>query len=368
MSSAVKARRATTSYRNPDPCGYPVNYDPGALEELHERGGRFVRLAGRVDDPSHDPEKRPIKGERFKNSTLAKDHLLAHVMDGGLVGVVPPSLRLAVLDIDRGDPERVKVDFPPLLATPTRRRGGAHLWYDHPSPSHSPNWQWDSAGGETRAGSGGYVVLWNRADSLLADALDGPDRGMPFSDVLEQMGLWAPGELDRLAPRQRKPVDLGAIEATLRIAQAPVDGVVVAGRGHRNQTILGSLLRAAGRDPSLRTNPEGMAALAAALNARCEPPLPASELGRIVRNAVEYAAGWADVGHTPDFVDRQRVRGRRSGEKRRAATTERRAAIVAARDQGFTNREIAEFHGVSKSTVIRVLRGLPHPTPRGIGS
>jgi len=88
-------------------------YALSAVSELLERGAHFV-LAARWGDLKEDrtQSKKPVWTawpDRRPDFTAVKDHLDRD----GLLGIVPASLGMAVLDVDTGDATQLIVDYPP---------------------------------------------------------------------------------------------------------------------------------------------------------------------------------------------------------------------------------------------------------------
>ena len=325
-----------------------IVYQLKALRELHHRGSHFVRCK---------PDKSPAERPGWQHRRPPLDSTLAHVQDGGLVGIIPASLNAAVLDVDTGDPERIANVWRPMVNLPTRRKQGAHLWYPSGSTYRNGPFRCFAGAGDIRS-AGGYVVLWsNGAD--LADALERPEhRTTPFEEIAHLLGLWTPETLDLVAPvATPSPLDTAALRRHMaRSLKLPKDAVL-ATEGSRNSRMFETLMYLVGRTADLRGSTPRLAALSARLNARCSPPLPADELAGLVRSVSAYSARWRPERHTQRFLAKQVARGRMSADKRRAANAGRNAAIVAARNAGQSSGAIAELHGISKSQVNRIIRG-----------
>ena len=88
---------------------------------------------------------------------------------GNLLGAIPGSVGLVVVDVDRGDREEVvAVLGKPITAYKSAREGRFHLLYAHPGGTiKNSNWQVGSAGGEIR-GDNGYAIIWNQSKFLHA--------------------------------------------------------------------------------------------------------------------------------------------------------------------------------------------------------
>ena len=57
----------------------------------------------------------------------------AHLLQGGRVGIIPGSIGLAVLDVDKGSPDQLRTftrDHPPLCVAWSISGRGQHLWYE----------------------------------------------------------------------------------------------------------------------------------------------------------------------------------------------------------------------------------------------
>ena len=300
--TAIQRGNSSTLYTSSEA---PV-YDPNALRELESRGAHFLRCR---------PDKTPAESRGWQYRKASLDHLLAHVQDRGLVGVIPPSLKCAVLDVDTGDTDKMAINWPPMVAVPSRKTGRAHMWYRCDRPGANPKWATYFASGEVRAGLGGYVVLWQSADRLIADALARPTRSIDFEDVVQQLGLWTPEALDRAAPRrgpsQREVEKARRIVATGR---KPSTGAILALEGHRHEAIKETLLKRAGHDEDLRGDSYRLAALAGQLNAQCSPPLPDREVAELAAWTAEVSRCWKQDGHTERFLSAQARRGTLSGK------------------------------------------------------
>ena len=169
-------------------------YALSAVPELLDWGAHFV-LAARWADLKEDrtQSKRPVWAawlDRRPDFTAVKDH-----MDrDGLLGIVPASLGMAVLDVDTGDATQLIVDYPPWFLARSQRPGRVHLWYkDSEKSRRGGDWRGHGCAGEIIA-STGYVVLWNTTLEELAESLrlgDFPGQGqVPFSAVAATVARW----------------------------------------------------------------------------------------------------------------------------------------------------------------------------------
>ncbi len=142
-----------------------------------------------------------------------------------MIGLVPWSLRLAAVDLDRGKAAAVTHALNRnTLANIQTPSGGRHLFFPVAEPYPNRQWQVGGSGGDIRGGNG-YVCLW--APGELADAL-AADPGEP----VDLAALWAEqgggNGADALAEQWLRE-HLGAI------ASAP--------DGSRNNTLFASAAR-----------------------------------------------------------------------------------------------------------------------------
>ena len=126
-----------------------------AIEALHEAGAHLVLCK---DD------KTPLRSWRQPASL---DEAIHWIQSGGLVGLVPSSVRLAIFDIDYGGMGSVKwlhgeLGILALAILKSRQRGHYHMPVGCEDASELRNrklWRDDRAIGDLRA-NGGYVVMW----------------------------------------------------------------------------------------------------------------------------------------------------------------------------------------------------------------
>ena len=95
-----------------------------AIPRLHDLGLPLL--------PIRPGEKRPAWCRFLKHHHTEReyrDKLLPHVQAGGLLGFSPGLSRLAILDVDAGDPDALAELLPPLETLPSCRPGRGHLLY-----------------------------------------------------------------------------------------------------------------------------------------------------------------------------------------------------------------------------------------------
>ena len=108
--------------------------------------------------------KTPIPGVPWGSARPTYPELRGHVDGGGNAGVVPASadwrdgLRLAVLDVDRGDADALTAAYRPVAIAKTRR--GAHAWYvSTDPPACNATWRGPGGTGGEYRGLHGYAAL-----------------------------------------------------------------------------------------------------------------------------------------------------------------------------------------------------------------
>ena len=152
---------------------------------LYQRGAHFVLT---------DETKVPLGGVGWLKARPSLREVIRHVEESGLLGVVPWSLRLSVLDVDMGGWGELACQFRPLLIVKSRKPGRAHLYFRDVAPRGSGNWVYGESAGQIRSASG-YVVLWHSLGPLAGVVWRGPGRSglFPF-EALELRNV--PSEWD----------------------------------------------------------------------------------------------------------------------------------------------------------------------------
>ena len=129
---------------------------------LYDRGAHFVLTNG---------EKVPVgasagvKGKGWLERRPALSEVLRHREKGGLLGLVPWSVGLSVLDVDEGSPGELMSVFPPALMLKSRTLRRYHVYYRDVRGRGNGNWAGYKAAGQVRSGSG-FVVLWQGLGAL----------------------------------------------------------------------------------------------------------------------------------------------------------------------------------------------------------
>ena len=111
------------AFRRPD--GQPYTLE-SAIEAIYRRGAHYVLVEPGTKKPAWAEYQKP-----FNRPRLAQ--VWAHLGQGGRLGVIPGSIGLAVLDVDKGSLDQLRtfrLDHPPVCATGSISGRGEHLWYE----------------------------------------------------------------------------------------------------------------------------------------------------------------------------------------------------------------------------------------------
>ena len=102
-----------------------------AVTFLYEQGDHFVLLH---NAPGTDRHKVPLWYKyQLPRNRPSLQQCLDHLEAGGLLGHIPASLGLAVVDVDESDPDGLfdwMSRYRPLGDVPSQRAGRLHLYYD----------------------------------------------------------------------------------------------------------------------------------------------------------------------------------------------------------------------------------------------
>ena len=312
---------------------YPNTYshDP-SIARLTDAGAHLILCKS---------DKRPY-WSGWQRRRPAVDVAAFHRAEGGLLGVIPFSLRSSVFDIDHGNPAALLAEFEPWADLPTPR--GRHAYYDDDTPRGNAKWTARGCSGEVRSARG-YVILHGNAPERLADALDTrADRRRPFpADLFEAAGL------SPVAVEIPPPVVLAArIEAAPRIV-LPLERIFPGGRGIAlfDQVRYWAYDQVRGSD--LSDWHWRVLCYAVTQNAR----FPSTISDDRVRDCAKSVADWVWSGGGPfdhGYVAQSR-RGVASAKVRRYLIYDRDRAMVARLDAGERQMAVALTFGVSQGTV-----------------
>lgn len=183
------------------------------LEELLQTGVKVVicDFFGKRDRKGNQSKVALVPGFQEKRPPGFK-RLKKHIDQDGLLAIIPATIGMVVLDVDRGDASTIIANYPPWFAARSNRPGRIHLYYRNPEGLRFPK-EWtgpQGTGGELIQGMSGYAILWQDTMQELVEA---------FHDPLNRGGVDF-GQVAR-ALRWVKAERAGASSGSVRL---PVDG------------------------------------------------------------------------------------------------------------------------------------------------
>ena len=107
---------------------------------LYEQGAHLLLVH---NSPDPDRHKRPLwRGWQLPELRPTLQQILEHLASGGLLGLLPASIGLLVVDIDEAAKDGLAnwIDrYPPLGDIPSQKPGRTHLYYSSGIPYHNRN-------------------------------------------------------------------------------------------------------------------------------------------------------------------------------------------------------------------------------------
>ena len=232
---------------------------------LYEQGAHLLLVH---NSPDPDRHKRPLwRGWQLPALRPTLQQILEHLASGGLLGLLPASIGLLVVDIDEAAKDGLAnwIDrYPPLGDIPSQKPGRTHLYYSSGIPYHNRNKLHLLRYGislEIRSRHG-FVILWDPeavAEIVAERSMAASIRGMtrlprtvlglkvsrhpwPASAVAVIQGIQ---ELSPQRPpaRRSRPRNSGSFEETLPAAPAswtmpdPPEHLLQVQDGNRNNEI-----------------------------------------------------------------------------------------------------------------------------------
>ena len=265
---------------------------------LHQRGAHLVAVKGGTG-----PDRKQAIESEWQHRPMTMDALVLLVASGGLIGLIPASIRASVLDLDKkGDTDGVSL-FPYLPSPHSWAFSisgiGLHLWYD------------TIPGLTRRALPGVGDVIGDRQYVILTE--DGANAALVAAESISNRQLPFPSELFGLPsfPPANNAPQTGRDVGEWAWWRFPHP--VVAYEGQRHTVLFKLLLTALSWNRKYRGNAQAALSLAAMYNARFQPALPWVEVLSIAGAAAGYSQTWNDEG---EFRERQRVRGQRGARAR----------------------------------------------------
>ena len=149
-----------------------------SLLTLFDRGAHLILC---------DDSKVPMR-PAWEENAATRDEVIDFIKNGKgvpsertakkrLVGLMPKSLDLVVVDVDRGGEDGVRdlthILGDPLVTAPSSRKGGFHCYWKFNGEMPDTIWETSHGGGEIRASSG-QIILWHPC--MVADSLNADDR------------------------------------------------------------------------------------------------------------------------------------------------------------------------------------------------
>ena len=276
---------------------------------------QWVRLGSGV--------KTPLPGVPWRSARPTYPDLQDHVVGGGNGGVVPASadwregIRLAMLDIDRGDAAALTAAYRPVALAQTRR--GAHAWYlsDDP-PAVNATWSGPGGTGGDYRGMNGYAALHGDELAVVDAGLSRIGRGCGRGDLPIQL-LDIEGHRKNERASRRVLVHVAAafvrFEAALSRATAhALKGAVV---GCRHPAMVRAMARWGGRRTwnGRTVDDDWLAGRCASywLGMPDRRTFGEVEAAGILAWALAARRRWLARPHRQAFIDRQRERGSMGG-------------------------------------------------------
>ena len=344
-----------------------------AVTFLYEQGDHFVLLH---NAPGTDRHKVPLWYKyQLPRNRPSLQQCLDHLEAGGLLGHIPASLGLAVVDVDESDPDGLfdwMSRYRPLGDVPSQRAGRLHLYYDARAGWGNKNGrQLRRYGMKVDIRCMGMVAIWDLSAvaeivAQRAMALK-PGRSLPKT-VLglterpkpPEWGGRPPPERET-PPPPRRPV-MGASGAYQWQCPAPPDELLQTAAGGRNTALFDAVRKSAYRLPRGSGNDDvrrrwGALWVDFAIQANRMFPEPLGE--REVSKTAASVSRWTwtnpEFGRGGDDGRRdpaeQSKRGVVSGVVRRLRVRPRNARTVELhRREGLGLRAIARIVEVSPST------------------
>ena len=360
------------AYRRPD--GRPYTLET-AIEAIYRRRAHYVLVEGGTKRPIWQEYQKP-----YNRPSLAQ--VWTHLLKGGRVGLIPGSIGLACLDVDKGTPDQMRAfwrDHPPLCVTRSISGHGQHLWYE------AAKLYGQRQGIEIpRYGLTADVKCWNAGWILLCDpirlaqALDvargrrrSSGRAFRFPEIavygVESQAVKMTFRGERL-PRERRTRAVRKGQLPLHFAAGAPEHFRAIARGGRNEALRASLVeffkfRGRERDVEDAEARWWRRIYDAALTWNESFPEPMTEAR--VRSTSRSVAGFlwpmqpAKAYMADTSPDRQRERQRKQAESRRRKNRGRDQRIREMRENGVPVAQIAEEAGLSRVRVYQLLRDAP---------
>ena len=291
--------------------------------------------------------KRPVRGgQPWNTRVVTADEAERHRLCGGLLGVIPSSIRATALDLDFGDPQQLLIIWPSWAQIPSRRADGLHIYFDDLANRTNAKWAAYECSGDLRGASGYLVMHEPRGPELLLEALERRVEGAnPFPvELLEhELGRSARG---KAGANQDRSLEL------------PLEHVFEPGRADALFSVLSRWAYAHRQQNKVGADwPARVLTEALDQNARFPDPLPPAEVASTARSVASFR-GVGMFDHSPKTQAR---RGVASAKVRRFLVYERDLEMAALVGAGHSLRAVARAFGVCHRTVAGAQDRLSRP-------
>ena len=361
------------AFRRPDGTPYTLE---SAIEAIHRRGAHYVLVEAGTKKPAWAEYQKPFNRPRL-------DQVWAWLGQGGRLGVIPGSIGLAVVDVDKGSVDQRRaftVGHPPLCATASSSGRGEHLWYETRQlygQHHGIDIPGYGLTVDVKCWNAGWILF---CDPIrLAQALDvargRKKRGSGSAFLFPEAAVYGAGTpaLKRSVPVETSPREHRT--KAVRKGQTPLHfeagspahfGEVQ--QGGRNEALRAALVlffKTRGREREIEDAEErwGRRIYDAAMSWNEAFPEPLTEAR--VRSTSRSTAGFlwerqpAKAYMADTSPDTQRARQRKQVESRRRKNRSRDRRIRDLRDDGVPVAQIAEEAGLSRVRVYEILQTPP---------
>ena len=363
-----------------------------AVTYLYEQGAHLLLVH---NSPDPDRHKRPLwRAWQLPQNQPSLQQTLEHLASGGLLGMLPASIGLVVVDIDEAAKDGLAdwIDrYPPLGDVPSQQPGRTHLYYHSSVPFHNrQQFRMRRYGISLEIRSRhGFVILWDPeavAEIVAERSMAASTRGMtrlprtvlglkvsrhPWEPVAAIQGIQ---ELPppRRTPARRRPRNSGSFEETLPAAPAswtlpdPPERLLQVQDGNRNNEIFDAVRLPVYQLPRGQGG-EAMRirwyALVEEYTEACNRLLPAPMRPARVQSTARSIArftwtnpsfGRGDVMGWKDPV-RQREKAQISARVRQERRRPRNCRIVELYRSGWTIERIARQEGLSWIQTWRII-------------
>ena len=330
----------------------------------HTRSSKFAFQFSEWRPEAHlvrlTQDKRPAFPSSWKHRPATPGQVCAWPE---LIGLVPASVGLFCVDIDKGgqaglEAVQERLGAKPVAMIPSIRKGGLHAYFRLNGPGCGNfSWKIGEFSGDVRCLSG-YVVLWRTVAIRLVRGLNRIDQYTPVDpNCLRPDRPSHPKKVRRKAPKPGR---------TMAKESPPAERIDWRDTQTRNITLLAVLRSVMGKPANWKRGPAFALRLGVSINSRFRKgPLPLVEVKKVASQAVLYrdrdlASGELQRKFSRSQRQRGRLGGVASGKARRRCPMRlywtKRCRVW--RSRGQTVREIAVQCPYGRSWVSKQTRGV----------